>query len=116
MNVNEQLEDPVAQFDIPLPDPIQITFFNQLIFEPLELPRFISCTETCKAPRQADRYSDNDSVEVTLPPQRDNDDHRWLASEISRTEPDWQLSSLAQVCGSSSSLCSPLQTQRHYRG
>jgi hypothetical protein len=95
--VSEYLEDLVAQIDAPLLNSIIIIFFHQLIFRILQLLQFVSRIDRFKVLTEANVFFDDDTVRVTLslpttePP-------TWLALVISCREPDWQISSLAQVC------------------
>ena len=95
--VSEYLEDLVAQIDAPLLDKLAVTFFHQLIFDTPQLTQFISRSPKFKAHDEARVSFDSQHVRVTLP--RTVDEVLELA--ISCSQPDWQLSSLAQVCGSS---------------
>ena len=91
--VSEYLEDLLARIDAPLLDKSSVIFFHQLIFDMPQLGQFISRTPKFKAHDQA-RVSFSDwGVQVTLGGSLD------LA--ISCRKPDWQLSSLAQICSSS---------------
>ena len=91
--VSEYLDDLVARIDAPLLDIFHITFFHQLIFDTPQLTQFIGRTPKFKA---------DDKVLVQFSNQR-----VWVSTTdaalrlaISCRQSDWQLSSLAQVCGS----------------
>ena len=91
--VSEYLDDLVAGIDAPLLDYLHITFFYQLIFDTPQLTQFISRTPKFKAYDGAYvQFSDRD-VSVTAMDEA-------FRLVISCRQPDWQLSSLAQVCGS----------------
>ena len=90
---SEYLDDLVARIDAPLLDNFEITFFHQLIFDTPQLTQFISRTPKFKASNDARvlfldwgiRFSTVDEA---------------LGLDISCRQSDWQLSSVAQVCGS----------------
>jgi hypothetical protein len=95
------LEDLVARIDAPLLDKLYIEFFHQLIFDTPQLARFVSRTPNIQPPvevcidfgdRNVEIASENASL-WTFP--------RNFVLGISCRQPDWQLSSLAQVCSSS---------------
>jgi hypothetical protein len=104
------LEDVVSRIETPSLNYTHITFFNQLVFHTPQLRHFISRTETFKAPHRADVFFSNNRVEVTLFRRKGTVDHRMLELRISSKSSEWQLSSLAQVCGSS---LYPLSTLEH---
>ena len=95
--VAEYSEDLVARIDAPLLKDLSITYFHQDIFHTAQLTQFI-----CRTPRFSARdaarvvYSDCD-FSVRLPQTCDGN----LQLGISCRQPNWQLLSLAQVCGSS---------------
>ena len=98
--VSEYLEDLVAQIDAPLLNTLRITFSHQLIFDTPQVNQFIGRTPKFKAhPGVAARMEFSYwQVRVELPCRSLN---RTLELAISCKQPDWQLSSLAQVCSSS---------------
>ena len=98
---SEYLEDIVSLIDTPLLHYFEITFFNQLIFDTPRLHDFISRTEKIKAHYRANVRFNQGHVVVHFPPQERTADHQGLFLAIVCTSLDWQLSSLAQVCGSS---------------
>jgi len=98
---SEYLEDIISLMDTPLLDYFEIIFFNQLIFDTPQLHHFISRTQTFKAHYLANIRFDKGYVAVHFPPQERRADHEGLYLAIVCTALDWQLSSLAQVCGSS---------------
>ena len=101
--VSEYLEGLVSQIDAPLLHKVDIVFFNQLVFDIPQLYQFIDRLGKFEVPTQADIVFFEDSVLLTLP----DSQSAWtgkqtrLALEISSGEPDWQTSSLAQICGPS---------------
>jgi hypothetical protein len=95
--VAEYLEDLVARIDAPLLDKLDIICFHQLIIDSPQLTQFISRSPKFKAQDEARVVFFDWDVLVTLP-QTSNEA---LKLRVSCRQPDWQLSSLAQVCGSS---------------
>ncbi len=93
---SEYLEDLVARIDTPLLHSLEIIFFHQLIFDTPQLTQFISRTPNLKAPNKARVVLSGDYVGVTLPPISP----KGLKLEISCSQSDWQLSSLAQIYNS----------------
>jgi len=89
----------VTQIDAPLLNDISITFFNQLIFHILQLPKFLCRTEIFTVLDQAtvSFYEQSISVEFF---QQTGANPASLELSISCRKLDWQLSSLAQVCNS----------------
>jgi hypothetical protein len=96
----EYLEDLVARIDAPLLDNLAITFFHQLIFETPQLTQFITRLPKLMTHDKAHVAFSNKEVSVTLAQPFQPFDRR-LQLGISCIQPDWQLSSLAQICGSS---------------
>jgi hypothetical protein len=106
--VGEYLDDLVASIDAPQLS-LQITFFNQIIFDTPQLIQFISRTPTLKAPETArvifkyGIYGATASIELSsrtsVPGQ--------LKVAIPCENLDWQVSSLEQVC---TSCLPPLST------
>jgi hypothetical protein len=95
--VSEYLEDLVARVDTPLMDECHITFFHQLIFDTPQLAQFISRTPKLKTHDEARVFFSASAVSVTL----SQTVNEALELTISCSQPDWQLSSLEQLCGSS---------------
>ena len=98
---SEYLEDIISQIDTPLLDNFEITFFNQLTFDTPLLRHFISRTEIIKAHHRAFVAFYNGRAEVRFSPQKGTTMDEGLYLGVSCSPPDWQLSSLAQVCSSS---------------
>jgi hypothetical protein len=91
--VIEYLEDLVTFIEAPQLKTLYVTFFNQIDFDCPRLAQFINCTPTLRALDEAlVQFSDN-FARVVLPP-----GPRTLEIAISCGEPDWQLSSVTQVC------------------
>jgi hypothetical protein len=95
--VSEYLEVLVARIDAPLLSSLETTFFHQLIFDTPQLTQFPSRTPKFKGLDEARVVFSHWQVLVILP--RTIDGALQLA--ISCSQPDWQLSSLAQICSSS---------------
>ena len=93
----EYLEDLVARIDTPLLKYLTITFFHQQIFNTPHLNQFISRTPKFGAHDEACVDFTQWGVWVKLPQTFDG----LLKLGISSKNPDWQLSSLAQLCSSS---------------
>ena len=91
--VSEYLDGLVARIDAPLLDELYITFFHQLIFDTTQLIRFISRTPKFKACDDALVQFFDRSVRVSTI-------DKALKLAVSCRPSDWQLSFLAQVCGS----------------
>jgi hypothetical protein len=106
--VTEYLEDLVTQIDAPLLKDISITFFNQLIFHILQLPKFLYRTEMFTVLDQAVLSFDDQYIGVELSRQT-GANYAMLELAISCQKLDWQLSSLVQVCNSALPTLSTLE-------
>ena len=94
--VSEYVEDLVARIDAPLLDDIHISFFNQLIFDIPQLSYFINRVEKFDGPNAKiwfRRYHASVELSSGIGP--------YLYLLIWCRQADWQLSSIAQVCGMS---------------
>jgi hypothetical protein len=95
----------VARVDSPLLNNLEITFFDQLIFDTPLLIQFISRTPMLRSHDEARVFFSSLDASVTLPQVVDGKvDGRKFHLEISCRESGWQLSSLEQleqVCSSS---------------
>ena len=100
--VIEYIEDLVTFIDAPQLNDLEITFFNQIDFDFPRLAQFINRTPTIRALDKAHvRFDDNFARVIHH--------QNWseiLEIVISCREPDWQLSSIEQVCNSSLRLLS----------
>jgi hypothetical protein len=92
--VNEYLEELVARIDTPGLHWLSITFFNDVDFDVPELIQFI--TRKFEAPKDVHVVFDSRTACVEVQQQASNDIA--FKVEILCREPDWQLSSLAQIC------------------
>ena len=100
VGVSEYLDDLVARLDAPLLNIMIITFFDQLIsFNTPQLAQFISRTPKLNAYDKSRLRFYKRSVSVKLWQTADDSDRRIALQILCR--PPKQLSSLAQVCGSS---------------
>ena len=95
--VSEYLEVLVARIEAPILDKLDITFFQQLIFDTPQLTQFISHTPKFKTQDKARVVFSTSDVSVRLPQTFDG----LLELAISCRQSDWQLSSLAQICNAS---------------
>jgi hypothetical protein len=96
--VTEYLEELVTCIDTPQLDRIGITFFNQIDFDCPRLAQFINCTLNLMALDQASvEFSDSTAL-VNLRCRTSQSGLDGLTIKISCREPDWQLSSIEQVC------------------
>jgi hypothetical protein len=95
--VTEYLEDLVARIDAPLLVRFLITFFNQLVFDLLQLTKFLCRTEALSVLDHADVVFDESLTNVDFVSQTGTS---CLLLTISCRDLDWQLSSLSQICNS----------------
>jgi hypothetical protein len=91
------LEDFVVQIDALLLAKFRITFFNQLVFDLLQLPKFLCHTEMFTVLNQAEVAFEEHFTNVDFSSQTETSLH---SLTISCRELDWQLSSISQVCNS----------------
>ena len=94
--VNEYLEELLGQIDTPRLDHLSTIFFNDIDFDTPELIRFI--TQTFKTPNVVHVVFDSLTACVTLQHKEYSDYFAYV--EILCRVPDWQLSSMAQICTS----------------
>ena len=97
--VSEYLEDLVARISVPLLNELEITFFHQLMLDTPQLNQFIIRTPKFNGHDRAYVQFSNRVVSVKLLPKSVGEDGLELAMLCG--QPDWQLSSLAQLCSSS---------------
>ena len=96
--VSEYLEDLVTRIDSPLLDCLEIRLFHQLVFDSPQLIQFISRTPTLEVHDQARVDFSDLHVRVTFPKISSSSYH--LTLKILCGQPEWQLSSMAQICAS----------------
>jgi hypothetical protein len=99
---SEYVEDIMSKIDAPLLNNMDITFFNQLLFDTPQLRHFISRTGNFKASDCAFIQFDDGCVAV--------EPFRTLSLRIRCKPSDWQLSSLSQLYNSA---LYPLPTLEH---
>ncbi len=95
--VSEYLEDLVICIDAPRCHCLEIIFFNQIDFDTPRLAQFISRTPIFRPLDEAYVQFQNGAVGVEL---KYNSSHVISRIQIPCREPDWQLSSIAQICNS----------------
>ena len=98
--VSEYLEQLVTGIDTPQLSYANITFFNQIDFDCPRLAQFINSTPTLRGRDEAHVQFHDDTANVTLRHRTSESDDDDLLIYISCREPDWQLSSIEQVCNS----------------
>ena len=102
--VYEYLEDLVARIDAPRLDQSSATFFNDIDVDTPELIRFVSCLSRFEALKKAKLYFSSQTASVKLQPQAP--DTQSFSVKVLCRVPNWQLSSLAQICTTSMPLLS----------
>jgi hypothetical protein len=98
--VPEYLEELVTHIDTPQLDRMFITFFNQIDFDCPQLARFIIRTPTLRALNEAHVQFDINNASVKLRYRTSDTRFGDVQITISCREPDWQVSSIEQVCNS----------------
>jgi hypothetical protein len=96
---SEYLEEILARIDAPRLNGLEITFFNQIIFDTPQLFQFISRRATLSALKEGHITFDSTAIVVRFSSQ--TSDYGVLSVRIPCTASEWQLSSLEQVCASS---------------
>ena len=99
--VTEYLEELVTRIDTPQLDSLLITFFNQIDFDCPRLAQIINCTPTLRVLDEAHVQFNDSAANVKLQYRTSHFLPSYLRIDISCREPDWQLSSIEQVCNSS---------------
>jgi hypothetical protein len=104
--VSEYLEDLVTHIDAPLLNRVMFRFFNQLTFDNPQLSHFIDRTEILKSLNlgSIEFLSDVMKTTLTSPVGRGK-----LELGISCCRPDWQVSSMAQLCAQLPALTSRVE-------
>ena len=97
LGASEYLEDLVARIDSPLLDCLEIALFHQLIFDTPQLTHFISRTPTLEVRDQVRVDFSDLHVRVTFP-KISSGYH--ISLKLLCIQPEWQLSSIAQICTS----------------
>lgn len=111
--VSEYLEDLVTHLDAPLLNRVTFRFFNQLTFDNPQLSQFIHRTEILKSINLGSIEFLSDVVKTTFtsPVGRGK-----LELGISCCRPDWQVSSMAQLCAQLPTLTSRVEQLDVRRG
>jgi hypothetical protein len=101
--VTEYLEELVTHIVTPQLGEMHITFFNQIDFDCPRLAQFIDCTPTLRVFDEARVQFNDSTVRVNLRCRTSQPGLKrdYLRIHISCREPDWQLSSIEQICNSS---------------
>jgi hypothetical protein len=95
---SDYLEGLLSRINAPRLNIIAMTFFNQLVFDIVQLPRFIDRTGKLNTFNSADMVFGKYSVEIKLSLRTGTVEPQTLALEVACEESDWQVSSLAQIC------------------
>ena len=93
---SEYLEEILARIDTPRLNNLNITFFNQIIFDSPQLFQFVRRGPTLRTPEKCHIAFSSKAIIVKFPSQTSI--FGGLSVEIQCTAPEWQLSSLEQVC------------------
>ena len=93
--VSEYLDDLVARIDSPRLKDLDVTFFNQIVFDTPQLVQFIGRTQMLKTSERASVTCSVDAARVSLSPRTSSTTS--LNVEIPCMKLDWQISSLEQV-------------------
>ena len=115
---SEYLEDIVARINAPLVRIVRLKFFNQILFNISQLPQFVEHADHFKVLDRADMVFSRRTVEIRLLSRRSQEqvDRTILVMGVSCRASDWQLSSLAQVCASSSRHLSTIEHLEIHEG
>jgi hypothetical protein len=92
----------LARIEAPRLDYLNITFFNQIIFNTPQLFQFISRRPTLRAPEKGSIAFYSKAVILDFRSQ--TSEYEVLSVQMRCAVPEWQLSSLEQVCTGTSSL------------
>ena len=103
---SEYLEDLVARIDTPGLASIEITYFNQLVFQVPQLFRFIGRTQIIEQAMEADVFPDTSYIALCLHSGPAKHSRPLLDLYFSCQGLDWQLSHLAEVLSQSSAALS----------
>ena len=99
--VTEYLEELVTRIDAPKLYQMQIIFFNQIDFTIPRLAQFINRTQTLRAFDEAHVRLNYWTASIRFRYQKSKISFGDLRIDIPCEEPDWQISSIEQVCNSS---------------
>jgi hypothetical protein len=101
--VNEYIEDFVARINTPLLHDITISFFNRLLFDTSQLNGFIGRVKIFNTLYQAEVHFQGERAYITLSSSESTVGHPNIVIYISCMQSEWQLSSLTEICATSSS-------------
>lgn len=101
--INEYIEDFVARINTPLLQDITISFFNRLLFDTSQLYEFIGRVKNFNTLYQAEVRFQGERAYITLSSPEVTVRCPNIVIYISCMQSEWQLSSLAEICGTSSS-------------
>ncbi|KAI0295416.1 hypothetical protein B0F90DRAFT_1927515 [Multifurca ochricompacta] len=108
--VSQYLEDLAVRIDAPLLCQLEITFFNQLIFDIPQLTQFVNRTDRLRSLSRACVYFWFRGLGVsTLIRPMDKGIERWISWLILCKPIDWQVSSMAQIFQQSPPLHSNIE-------
>jgi hypothetical protein len=107
--VTEYLEDFVARINAPLLRTVLITFLNQLVFDIVQLPKFLNRIDGFAMVDSADVVLRADAIRISLSTQSLTVGTTSFELGVSCRKLDWQLSSLSQLCASTLSTLSELE-------
>jgi hypothetical protein len=107
--VSECLEDLVTFIDAPQLYDMNILFLNQIDFDFQRLTQFINCSLKLRAPDKTYVQFDDSTARVLFQYWTSEYTPGDLRVDISCKEPDWQLSSIEQVCNSSFHLLATIE-------
>ena len=96
---SEYLEEILARIDAPRLDGFHIAFFNEVIFDTPQLFQFISRRPALMTPQKVHIAFNSKAIVVKF--QSQTSDYDVLSVKILCRAPDWQLSSIEEVCTSS---------------
>ena len=99
--VTEYLEEFVTRIDTPKLNQMRITFFDQINFDIPRLAQFINCTQTLRALDEAHIRLNPWTASIRFRYRKSKTSFGYLRIDIPCEEPDWQISSIEQVCNSS---------------
>jgi len=111
---SEYLEDFVARIDAPQLDHLDITFYDETIFDPSQLVQFICRNASLKAPDEARVEFLLGTVAFTLSSQTRGPGG--LSVEIFCAGSDWELSTMVQFCASFSRPFSSVESLYIHHG
>jgi hypothetical protein len=100
LGASEYLEDFISGLDIPQLNEVIIRYFNQLIWDMPQLLQFVSRTRQLRSPSYAELSLCRHSAAIKLALKIEKVDRVTLTVRIPCRQSDWQLPSLAQICGS----------------